>query len=360
MAVVGENKTFRILSCIGILLIVLGHLNCNYLELGGLFPYYSYHVMMFVFISGYFYRDEEESNVLKYILRKLKKLILPYMIINMVFGLAIQGLHRLGFAYGGDLSIETLIIAPFTDGHQFGLNAPGWFIPALFLLEICNVAGRAVLRRLKLENEFLIMGVYLAMGLLCIALSMRGMVYDYYRVPARIMFMAPVFQLGRLYRTRIEGYDTLNSVLYFVIVVGINVVLHFIPIGLAYSAAWVNGFANIVLPYVTTITGIALWLRVSSLISNMWKTGKGWSIVEYLGKNTFSVCLFHLSVFLAINGILDKAGVTGFDSERYMYDIYYVYEGWGNWFKLVYAIAGIAIVLVGCWCFDRIKEKICG
>ena len=49
-----RNETFVVLSAIGILLILLGHLDFPLLSMGNLFLYYSFHVMLFAFISGYF------------------------------------------------------------------------------------------------------------------------------------------------------------------------------------------------------------------------------------------------------------------------------------------------------------------
>ena len=53
-----ENKEFRILSAIGMILVVAGHLGFNVFDVGGLFPYYSFHVFIFLFVSGYFYKKE--------------------------------------------------------------------------------------------------------------------------------------------------------------------------------------------------------------------------------------------------------------------------------------------------------------
>ena len=53
-----ENKQMRILSAIGMILVVAGHLGYSLFDVGGLFPYYSFHVFIFLFVSGYFYREE--------------------------------------------------------------------------------------------------------------------------------------------------------------------------------------------------------------------------------------------------------------------------------------------------------------
>ena len=50
MAKLKENKEFRILSAIGIILVVAGHLGYDLFDIGGLFPYYSFHVFIFLFI----------------------------------------------------------------------------------------------------------------------------------------------------------------------------------------------------------------------------------------------------------------------------------------------------------------------
>ena len=50
MTVRRENEELRILSAIGIILVAAGHLGYNLFDLGGLFPYYSFHVFLFLFV----------------------------------------------------------------------------------------------------------------------------------------------------------------------------------------------------------------------------------------------------------------------------------------------------------------------
>ena len=49
-----RDEQFTILSALAMLLVILGHINWDILGRSPLLPYYSYHVMIFVFISGYF------------------------------------------------------------------------------------------------------------------------------------------------------------------------------------------------------------------------------------------------------------------------------------------------------------------
>ena len=72
-----KNIKFLILQTIGIILVVLGHK-------GGInlftdwFPIYSFHMPLFIFISGYFYKTNSESNLIAFIKNKSKRLLIPY------------------------------------------------------------------------------------------------------------------------------------------------------------------------------------------------------------------------------------------------------------------------------------------
>ena len=61
--------TFGILSGLAIIMVVAGHLGYNILTLGDLFPYYSFHVPLFMFMSGYFYKETEETHPFGYVER---------------------------------------------------------------------------------------------------------------------------------------------------------------------------------------------------------------------------------------------------------------------------------------------------
>ena len=355
-----RNLTFTILSAIGIFLIILGHLDFGILEFGGLFPYYSYHVLIFVFISGYFYRENDEKDIPGFIKRKAKRLLLPYLVCNIITGILVNLLHGAGILYGGSFNLYNLLIAPFEGGHQFMLNAPGWFIPALFVLELCNVIGRRILSLIKLDNEYVVFALYLAMGTATVFLARRGSVYDWYKFPGRLLFMAPVLQLGRLYRTKLEKKDTLNNTLYFLVILILNLILVLTQGGLAFSAVWVSGFANSpVIPYITTVTGIALWLRISKIIASI--PGKH-VIANYIGSHTLQICLYHLFGWLALGGLyLAMNRLFGifedFDVQRFCTDVYYAYTPGGiEAAKWIYVLVSFLLPLGLC----LIGDKICG
>ena len=105
MTVRRENEELRILSAIGIILVAAGHLGYNLFDLGGLFPYYSFHVFLFLFVSGYFYRPEAEKEIGRYLARKFLVLMGPYFLWNLAYGILAALLRRAGFSIGQELSL---------------------------------------------------------------------------------------------------------------------------------------------------------------------------------------------------------------------------------------------------------------
>ena len=59
------NYSFGILSCFGIIFMVMGHTECKFFELDGWFPYYSFHMPLFIFISGYFFSPKDTLDVIR-------------------------------------------------------------------------------------------------------------------------------------------------------------------------------------------------------------------------------------------------------------------------------------------------------
>ncbi|MCM1154948.1 MAG: acyltransferase family protein [Roseburia sp.] len=349
------NMTFCILSGLAIIMVAAGHLGYNLLSVDDLFPYYSFHVPLFLFISGYFYRDEEEEHPLAYVKKKCLRLLVPYLSWNLFYGLiALLMRNCFGMSMGEDISLRTLFLTPFLHGYQFLYNYAAWFVPVLFVIEMMNLLMRLIARRLfqlsPQKREWLYLASGLLVGMAAVSLAIGGHVWGNYKAPGRILFLYPCFQMGQFYRKNLEKHDTLSSLPYFAVLIGIQTLLHLCCNGLAFSSVWCTGFANgPLIPYVTTVSGIAFWLRIARLLTPIAGENRA---VQYLGRNTFTVMMHHVMIFMLIKMIL--AGIaanTGFfqdfDFERYRTDIDYIYLAGGTeHFKMVYLAAGTAIPLL--------------
>ncbi len=350
MANLKENKEFRILSAIGIILVAAGHLGYDLFDIGGLFPYYSFHVFLFLFVSGYFYRREAQERIGAYILGKCTTLLLPYFLWNFFYGLLAMLLQNVGFSIGEKLSLKTLFLSPFLDGHQFMYHFPAWFVPALFMIEVINVLMRKVLSLIRLDEEWLIFGLCLGAGILTVWLANGGHVWGLYKLPGRILFMLPGFQMGRIYREKLEAHDRMEDGPYFLIVMGIQILLTIFCGGLAFSAVWVTSFANgPLIPYVTVITGIAFWLRIARIISKIPYLSRK---MVYIGRNTYGVMMHHVACFMLVKGFFYMVSVLTplcreFDTEMFFSEINFVYlPGGAEAGRWIYLLVGIGLPLV--------------
>lgn len=361
------NMTFGILSSLAIIMVVAGHTGYSILTVGDLFPYYSFHVPLFMFISGYFYRESEEESPLAYVKKKALRLLVPYFIWNLIYGVIAWVLRSFGFFMGEAISFRTMFAAPFLSGYQFIYNYAAWFVPALFVIEIMNLSARLILRHIitfiekKLAKpltlwhrfrltEWLMLAGGLFVGVATVWLAIGGHVWGNYKAAGRILFLFPCFQMGCFYKRKLEMHDRLRNLPYFTIVLGFQLILNLCCNGLAFSAVWCTGFANgPVIPYVTIVSGIAFWLRIAKILTPA--VGEN-SVVRYLGRNTYAVMMHHVAVFMLIKAVIAViAAFTGlcadFEFEQFYSNIDYFYLVRGaEQFKMVYLALGVAIPLV--------------
>lgn len=378
------NMTFCILSALAIIMVVAGHIGYNIMTVGDLFPYYSFHVPLFMFISGYFYRESEEEHPLLYIKRKIRRMLVPYLIWNLVYGLMAWALRAVGFSMGEAVSLRTLLISPVISGYQFIYNYAAWFVPVLFIIEAMNLSARLVLRRveglmakwlhrrrgredgvdLTWLTEWIMLFGSLIVGMTVVWLAVGGHVWGHYKAPGRILFLFPCFQMGQFYRQKLERHDTLGNLPYFTIVIGIQLLFNMFCNGLAFSSVWCTGFANgPVIPYMTIVSGIAFWLRVARVLTPLLEKSKA---VRYLGRNTYAVMMHHVAVFMLIKamiaGVASSTGLCAdFDFGQYYANIDYFYLVRGaEQFKMVYLAAGVVLPLILQSAIEYATLRLCG
>ena len=345
-----ENKSMRILTALGIIFVVAGHLQFDILDIGGLFPYYSFHIYIFLFVTGYFYKLEDEKHIGKYILRKAKRLLLPYYIWNLVYGILSTILYKNGIYIGGIIDFKNLLIDPILGGHQYMYNSPAWFVVALFVVELLNILIRFVVTKIlelckvkdtvKLTDLIVLAGT-LIVGMVTVYCAITGHVWGLWKTPGRWLIMLPGIQFGRIYKAYIEPFmdDKLPNrnksipynVIYLVVILVIQYLIKNFCAGLAISVVWCTSFANgPVIPFVTAITGIAFWYRIACLLSLI----KG-DFLTSIGRNSYSIMTHQFIVLFTINSVcmlLSKKGIisTPFDIMTYKTNVTYqcLYAGY--------------------------------
>lgn len=353
------NITFGILTGTAIVMVVAGHLGYGVLTVGDLFPYYSFHVPLFMFISGYFYKEVGKGQTFGYVKKKVRRLLVPYLLWNLVYGLLAWLLRGHGFSMGEEIGIRTLLLAPFMHGYQFIYNYAAWFVPVLLVIEMMNLLMRLIcgwsfekLSRRRDEGgnlEWFYLAGSLAIGMIVVCLAIGGHVWGDYKAAGRILFLYPCYQMGQFYKKKLEKHDTMGNLVYFAIVMGVQTLLQIGCNGLAFSSVWCTGFANgPLVPYVTIVTGIAFWLRIAKVAAPVIGRSR---VIRFLGQNTYTVMMHHVLVFMLIKmilaGVAAGTGLCGdFDFAQFYSNIDYIYLVNGvEHFKMVYLAAGVVVPL---------------
>ena len=125
-------KSIDIAKSIGILLIVLGHIQNN--ETIAHFIY-SFHVPLFFVISGYLYKKTKKP--IEYIKKKAKSILVPYFVfglISFVYWFVIERYFREQIVNPW-IPFANLFLAQAGE-YNFIANAALWFLPCLFCTEI--------------------------------------------------------------------------------------------------------------------------------------------------------------------------------------------------------------------------------
>lgn len=355
------NYQFIILQAIGIILVVVGHK-------GGItlftdwFPPYSFHMPMFIFISGYFYKKNSDENLIEYVMKKFKNLMIPYFIWNLIYGIIVNILRENHVVdYGSEISLSSLFRSPWINGHQFALNIATWFVPALFIVQVIYIFFRKLCKYINFENEYIIMLIFAVIGCLGVLQANKGPTEGWNLTIIRTMFLIPFFHLGYLYNQKLEKKDNINNIVYFIGLFIIQFILIKKYNYLDFSAAFCSNFnkQNIFLPYITSITGIMFWLRISRLLVDSFGRNK---VVNYIGNNTWTIMMHHQFVFFIINAffalIAKKANLIDFNYEKFRTNIWYGYDGGNKKFLLFYVIAGIGLPLIFKYYIEKVKDHI--
>ena len=345
---------FKLLYAIGMIMVVAGHCNGGGISLiSDWFPYGGLHLALFVFCSGYFYKKENEDTVVRYIIKKVRTLVVPLYIYTIVYGLLVEVSRIKGFGMGADMTFVNIVIAPITNGHQFIYNMGGWFIAPLFMVETYNVIIRKILKLIKNNmSEWIFFVLAIILGIFGNQLACMGYLSNWWLVLVRMLYFVPFYELGILYKNKLEFYDRkIPSFPYISIIFLIKlIIIYYYGHMLSYTPSWCNNFTEgPVMPIVIGYIGIALWMRIANILNPV----IGRSIwVNLIADNTYSIMMNQFLGFMIVKTIYAfisrcYRGFNDFDWISYKNNIwwYYIPKGIGHT-MIIYLVAGIAIPII--------------
>ncbi|MBQ7885872.1 MAG: hypothetical protein IJ313_03160 [Clostridia bacterium] len=355
----GENTIFRALYLIAILFVVDGHTTlADMFTMGGLFRYYSFHLMLFAFGAGYFFRSH--GSILSDLLARAKRLLVPLYVWNLVYGVGAALLRRFGgFEIGEPLSAYTLLLAPIVDGEHFVWNLGAWFLFPLFCVQVVYGLVRRAAKLWK-DNEVITFILCLLLGGAAVQLCQAGRQDALPLFAMRTLILLPGYAGGQLYKGCLERRDTLPTVPYLTAIVILRALLCVRYENLAYIVSSCSYFVcDAFGVYFGGALAIAFYLRIARLIAPFIQKSR---LALYASRHTFDIMMHHFMGFFALNCVflaLNALGIGAADfsvkSMRTMAQYNYAPDGRSEW-NVLYLIAGMLLPLGVAWATDKIKD----
>ena len=353
-----ENITFRILSAFGIVFVVMGHLNCKIFEFDSWFPYYSFHMALFAFISGYFYSSKYDMDVISFFIKKTKTILIPFYLISLFYLVLHTFLTHYGVAFGSLFSIYNWLIRPWIRCQPAGFNIATWYMIALYMAEIIYVIIRAIFNIISSSRlkDFLFFFFLLITAAMVIYYSPYS--EEWQAVLLRPLFLCFFCHLGFCYRTYIENRFKLRAsfLLTIVFICRLLLITLFGKCEYGLYGCDFNG-----LPWWVVIAssclGITFWLCIAQLITPI--TSKDGIIVK-IGRHTREIMAHHLFATFVFHGLLYFilkiiCHISIFDISLMKNNLYFTYTPW-NGFSLITVIISIGSILLAIF----LKQKIIG
>lgn len=353
----GINQKFNILSAIGIIAVVGFHCSFSFIDW---FPPSSFHMPLFMFISGYFFKNYETSLFFK---KKVFHLLVPFLLWNAFYGFLITFLCKYDFTHmeHAEISLLSLFWYPFTYySYPFVFNGPAWFVGTLFLVQILYF-GLYNLTRGKYSVIFIVsvflylLGLKMAFHGFSESFCGAGVTFE------RVFFCLIFYYLGNLYKAFLERKDSFSFGKVMALFLFNATIIGFITPDIRSLVVSMDfSYRNYWLPFALACSGIGLCLQIADILKNRIKESE---FLSYVGQHTFSIMMHHQFFFWLLNTMLwylkkmDVLTLNTFDYEVYMNYIYFRITAHPPFDRLIYLIAGICGPLICCWIYESCIQK---
>ena len=288
-----KNQIFNYLYALAIIMVIDDHTSSSIGILTSIFPYNSFYMPLFVFISGYFYKRRGIKENLEH---KLKKFLIPSLIWNIV---AIMISAVLDYIFGinwlNNYSIKDIIISNLFYGPTTSINGAAWFVIMLFWVSTIYNIIHYKLKDNKLIDVIATV-IYIVLGFVAVYLSIKkyNAINMIWLFALKIAFYIQFYHLGTIFKKYIEKpILKCNKI----VVCGICVLINVILISVwgkricFVDTSLMSGFTTWVLPIITSITGIIFYYEIMDFLSR--KIGQN-TVIDFVSRNTFVILETHL------------------------------------------------------------------
>lgn len=291
MADKSRNQTFVYMYALAILMVIDDHCGTRINILSNVFPYNSFYVPLFVFISGYFFK---RTSLKETICHKMKKLYFPYLIYAVIFYFITLLIDRIfGLRWTPEIDadiIRTLFFEkPITD-----LNGAAWFVVMLFWVSIIYAIVRSVVGQSAI-TDCCLCAIFMAFAIGGLVECRLGLnVVFGIRFFAKTCFYITFYHYGYMFKKYVEkrilkvkkSYVCLACIcINFLSLIVVGYRINF------YSSELMAEFNYIFLPFITSVSGILFWYEIMKSLSDKYGEIK---MISFIARNTFVIMQVHL------------------------------------------------------------------
>ena len=327
---------FKIIYAIAMLSVIADHLRGKgsiELNIQGWFHYGSFHMQLFMFSAGYFYKKKNIAHTCDYIFKKFKRLIIPIYQYNFFYGFYIQLLKKFGFRNNiRPFSFRILFIEPL-GGCGFKHITPSWFSSSLFFVETYNIIKRKIVSLLKIEiHESIYFIIDIFISSCCVVLSNKGYnLIDIHMHILRFLHLNVYYEFGIFFNKHLEFLvQKIRNDIFFASIFILKLSFHLYysktPAFYFGKSQYFNYCPFTVI--IISILGILFWFRIGEILLPV--LGKN-LYINIIANHTFSIMINHsfaIDLIRTLFAIISKNSqyCKNFDFNRYYsMDVTYIY-----------------------------------
>ena len=351
-----RSTTFSILKALAIILVVLAHAAApTYLSRFA----YMVGVPAFFILSGFFFRWDNLERPSEFIVRRIKRLYIPFIKWGIVLLLLHNWFFQIGFLseihgnaeggvthpYGLIESIQHLWSMVFNmSGYDPFLAGAFWFFRSLLL---ANIAFLLLLKGRKFSflkspilqtTSVVALAFLLALWQSGMGLHITGVAQGGYRELMGIVLIGIGFLLRQLEDSPQTEFGKNSIVMFAVSLIVLLVLVSVYPVSMAAKPA--SMLSVLLLALAGTASFVCLRATAQLIEKYSSKYSKH---LQFIGENTLSILLFHLIAFKLVSMI--KVSVYGLDWQMIGGHPVVQHEV-GDYFWILYAIVGVYIPLI--------------
>lgn len=167
------NRTFSIMKGIAIISVVIGHCTIHpFLETF----VNQYHLAVFFFVAGYFFKEKYLATPKDYLIKKIKRLYIPFVCAGIGVTLLHNALHNM-YIYPNALTATDILKELFHVTVRMVSHEPlmgaMWFCPAMLIVSLISWGGFKMASLLKNNlskqvNQILVFSVLIGIASICL------------------------------------------------------------------------------------------------------------------------------------------------------------------------------------------------